>query len=182
MIIWLNKTHQQWVHSLPSSVLKPDWSAAVLVFKCITGVSFVGEVSLWQGSVYGRRRADWFDLCFSVSLQHWMFIPFSVTDSGMCIYMCVCVVCVCLFFMLSRTKHWPWPRQTEVDRLYSTICHRPGKGEKNRSEETEGCILIVSYWEKRFDKNKWDSLSLGADMKRWAVSLVLFFLIKKSFS
>lgn len=87
---------------------------------------------------------------------------------------CVCV-CVCLFFMLSFTKHWPWPRQTEVDRLHSTICHRPGKGEKDRSEETEGCILIVSPWEKQFDKNKPDSLSLGSDTKWWAVSLVLFF-------
>lgn len=145
------------------------------------------EFHLLERSAYDRDQcmADGGQIDLTsvfLSLSNTGCLSHLVWQTQECVYMCVCVVCVCLFFMPSLTKHWPWPRQTEVDRLYSTICHRPGKGEKDRSEETEGCILIVSYWEKRFDKNKWDSLSLGADMKRWAVSLVLFFLIKKSFS
>lgn len=75
-----------------------------------------------RGSVYGRQRADWFDLGFSLPLHCQMIIPFSVTDLGMCAVLSI----------RGSTKQWPWLRQTEVDRLYPTICHRPEEGRKRQ--------------------------------------------------
>lgn len=71
-----------------------------------------------RGSVYGRQRADWFDLSFSLSLHHQMFIPFSVTDSGMCAP------------SVHTRLHEKDPAPAEVDRLHRTLCHRPGRGDE----------------------------------------------------
>lgn len=77
-----------------------------------------------------------------------------------------------------------------VDRLYWTICHRPGRGEKRQvgggggeGDGEGGCILMVSLRNKQLDAgSEWDGLSVEADIKWWAVRLVLFFLINKSTS
>lgn len=146
MIIWINISVHQWAHPSAGTL---SHCAAVFVFKCSTGVSFSGfcrgQPMTWDQCMADRGQIDLTSVFLSLPAARCLS-RLAWRDSGK-----RAVVCVCVLSIRGSTKHRPWLRQTEVDRLYWTICHRPGRGEKDGSEETEGCILMVSLWNKQLD-------------------------------
>lgn len=148
MFVWIKISVHQWVHL---SVVRPTlFHSDQAKLKCCTLCiqmqhwSFICWSAYDRGSVYRRQRADWFDLCFFFSntrcLSH---LVWQTQRCGM--------LCARVLSIHGSKKHCPWMGQAEVDRLYWTVCHRPGRGEKDRWEETARCILMVSLWNKQQD-------------------------------
>lgn len=109
---------------------------------------FIGWV--WQrlahdrGSVYGRKRADRFDLCF-FSLTSTRCLSHSARQTPRCGMLSEPILSV-----HGSEKHCPRLGQTEVDRFHWYVCHWWGWG-WGMSEERQRCILMVSWWNKQLE-------------------------------
>lgn len=91
----------------PTEVSHSLYSNAALQFHLL---GFLQRSPYDRGSVYGRQRADWFDLRFSLSLHRQMFIPFSVTDPGYASRLCVRSVRPYVGSTKAPGPEWGWLR------------------------------------------------------------------------
>ena len=91
------------------------------------------EVSLWQRiSVWQTKGRLIWPTFFCLSFHRQMFIPFSVLDSGIGDVVCA----FCPYMTLRSTS--PDGRLRLIDWPNWTICHGPGRGEKDRFGEEGG--------------------------------------------
>lgn len=129
MTIWINISGHQWVHLSLGALLH----CIPARLKCSTlyiqmwhwrFICWVLQRSAYdRGSVCGRQRADWSDLRFSLFLHHQMFIPFSVTDSGM-----QAVVCAFCPYVALQSTGPDWVRLRLIDCTELSVTG-PGRGE-----------------------------------------------------
>lgn len=158
---------------LSSTVFMPDWSAALFVFKRSSGVSFAGlhrgQPMTGDQCMADRGQIDLTSV-FLLSLHCQMFIPFSVTDSGSVVYVCVCVWAFCPHVVSSKDWLWLWL----IDCTELSVTGQRGEKKTGRRRR-RGCILMVSLGNKQLAENEWDGLSLRADMKWWAVRVSFVF-------
>lgn len=133
---WVNRP----VGSMPSEVLLSLYSNKAQDFH----LPVLAEVILWQGiSVWYREQID---LTSGSSPSNTRCLSHLAWQTQGCWLLRVSVLS-----KHGSRKHYPWLGLAEVDRSHWTVCHRPGRGEKDRPEETRACILMVSLQNKQVD-------------------------------